>query len=176
MITYYRNKIANYVVNKKLKSRSLSSRSFTNFLKKCSNLLIVMPESEDDFQKSKQVLKFLKEKNKRITTLNFDFRVTDIQQEHLQDSIPYGLVDYSKINLPSKKLAEQLTQKNFDAVIDLNRGENLFCSFAANLVNSSLIIGFKKKNSDKYYNLQIDDNEDNSEISYKNFINCLQMF
>jgi hypothetical protein len=176
MISYFRNLIADYVVNKKLQGKILSSRSFAKFLKKSSSFFVVMPEPEDDFQKSKQVLKFLKENHKNVTTLNFDFRVTDLQQERLQEYIPYGLVDYSKINLPSKKLAEKLSEKVFDVVIDLNRGDNLFCSFAANLVNSSLTIGFKKKDSDKYYNIQIDDNEENSEFSYKNFINCLQMF
>lgn len=176
MISYFRNLIANYVVNKRLKAKTISSRSFANFLKKSSSFFIVMPEPEDDFQKSKQVLKFLRENRKRVTTLNFDFRVTALQQEHLQEYIPYGLIDYSKINLPSKKLAGQLSEKEFDVVIDLNRGDNLFCSFAANLVDSSLVIGFKKQNSDKYYNIQIDDNEENSEFSYKNFINFLQMF
>jgi hypothetical protein len=176
MISYFRNLIANYVVNKKLKAKNITSRTFANFLKKSSSFFIVMPEPEDDFHKSKGVLKFLKENHKRVTTLNFDFRVTDLQQEHLEEYIPYGLVDYSKLNLPSKKIVEQLTEKEYDVVIDLNRGDNLFCSFAANLVNSSLIIGFKKENSDKYYNIQIDDKEENSEFSYKNFINFLQMF
>ncbi len=176
MIAYLKSKIANLVINKRLRNKSVQNRSFKNLLSKCSNLFIIMPEEEVDFQNSKQVLKFLKEKDKRLTTLNFDFRVTDLQFEHLNDSIAYGLVDYSKINLPSKKLANNLNQKEFDAVIDLNRGENLFCSFAANLVHSDIIIGFRKNNSDKYYNIQINDIEDNPEISYKNFINCLQMF
>jgi hypothetical protein len=176
MISYFKSKIANSVVNKKLKDKTISSISFTNFLRKSSSFFVVMPEPEDDFQKSKQVLKFLSENRKKITTLNFDFRVTDLLHEHLQESIPYGLVDYSKINLPSKKLTKLLSEKGFDVVIDLNRGDNLFCSFAANLVNSTLIMGFKKNNSDRYYNIQIDDNEENSEFSYKNFINCLQMF
>ena len=87
-----------------------------------------------------------------------------------------GLIDVSKLNLPSNKLMNELAGKSFNAVIDLNRGENLFCSFASNLVESPMRIGFKKKNSDKFYNIQINDSEDNPQISYKNLLNCLQMF
>ena len=176
MIAYIRAKIARYVINKILKQKSVPNRYFANFLKSCSSIFVIMPEVESDFQKSKQILSFLERHNKVITLLTFDFRRNEFLQSLFREIIEYGLVDYSKLNLPSQRLASILKSKEFDAVIDLNRGENLFCSFAANLVHSNVIIGFTKNDSDKYYNIQINDSEDNSEISYKNFINCLQMF
>ncbi len=176
MIDKIRNKIAGRIVKKKLRSKFIPNRSFKNILKDCSSFFVIMPETEDDFQKSKPVLTFLEKHEKIITLLTFDFRRNTFPETFFREIIEYGLIDYSKLSLPSKRLTRQLKQKEFDAVIDLNRGENLFCSFTANLVHSNLIIGFSKSNSDKYYNIQIDDNEDNPEISYKNFINCLQMF
>lgn len=176
MIGYFRSKIAHYVVNKKLGNKLVPHRSFKNLLSNCSGFFVVMPEIETDFQKSIQVLNFLEEHKKRVTVLNFDFRRHEVNQMRLSSIIEYGLVDYSKLHLPSHRLTTELEKQKFDAVIDLNRGENLFCSFVANIVQSDLIIGFSKVDSDKYYNIQINDNEDNSEISYKNFINCLQMF
>jgi len=64
----------------------------------------------------------------------------------------------------------------FDAVMDLNRKDELLYSYASNLVNAKLRIGFSKKGADKYYNLQIANNEAEAEKSYSNFLNCLKMF
>ena len=176
MITYLKSKFAHFVVDRTLEKKSISNRSFKNFLKNSSSFFVIMPETENDFQKSRTVLSFLEKRNKPITLLTFDFRRNEFLQGHFRDIIEYGLIDYSWINLPSKRLGDELRSREFDTVIDLNRGDNLFCSFSANLVRSSLVIGFTKNNSDKFYNIQINDVEDNSEISYKNFINCLQMF
>ena len=176
MIEYIKAKLAASVVNKTLKSKSVPNRSFKNILRDCSSFFVIMPETEQDFQKGKRVISFLEEHHKIISILTLDFRRNEFLQSHFRDIVEYGLVDYSKLNLPSSRLSEILKSKVFDAVIDLNREENIFCSFAANLVQSDLIIGFTKNNSDKFYTIQINDNEDNPEISYNNFINCLQMF
>ncbi len=176
MISYFQNKIADYIVNKRLKHKAETEQSFSNLLKKSFTFLVVMPENEKDFQNCKHVLEFLDEHGKHITVFILDFRRNLVNQKHRPASIEYGLIDYSKLKLPSKRLVDELSRKEFNAVIDLNRGENLFCSYASNLVNSPLRIGFQKTNSDRYYNIQIADSADNPEISYRNFINCLQMF
>jgi len=176
MIEYIKAKLAAYVVNKTFNSKSVPNRSFKNILRNCSSFFVIMPESEQDFQKGKQVINFLDKYHKIISIMTFDFRRNEFLQSHFRGIVEYSLGDYSKLNLPSTRLSEILKSKEFDAVIDLNREENIFCSFAANLVKSDLIIGFSKNNSDKFYTIQINDNEDNPEISYKNFINCLQMF
>ena len=64
----------------------------------------------------------------------------------------------------------------FNAILDLNRKENIFCSIVSNLVNAPVKAGFQKNNADKYYNLQIVNKEENPELSYKNYLNCLEMF
>lgn len=176
MIAYFQNKIANYIVDKRLKHKKGLNQSFSNLIEKSFTFLVVMPEEEKDFRNCQYVLKFLDENGKHITIFSLDFRRNLIHQKYRPATIEYGLTDYSKLKLPSKRLVDELSVKEFNAVIDLNRGENLFCSYASNLVNSSLRIGFRKNNSDRYYNIQIADTADNPEISYKNFINCLQMF
>ena len=176
MIEYIKSKIAAYLINKTLNSKSVPNRSFKNILRNCSSFFVIMPEQEHDFQRGREVISFLERYHKIVSIMTFDFRRNEFLQGHFRDIVEYGLVDYSKVNLPSKRISEILKSKEFDAVIDLNRGENQFCSFAANLVKSDLTIGFTKNNSDKFYTIQINDNEDSSEISYKNFINCLQMF
>ncbi|HKI79707.1 MAG TPA: hypothetical protein VKA26_14295 [Ignavibacteriaceae bacterium] len=176
MIKYFKEKIANFIVNRKLKKKDTNHQSFSKIFQRAFNILVIMPENEEDFNQSMEVLKFLDEQGKHITVFSYDFRRSLIDQKYRPATIEYGLIDVSKLKLPSKKLVNKLSDKSFDAVIDLNRGKNLFCSFSGNLVKSSMRVGFKKSNSDKFYNIQINDNEDNPKISYKNLLNCLQMF
>ena len=176
MIEYLRTKFANRVINRALKNKSAPNRSFKNLLSNSTSFFVILPETESDFQKSKEVISFLKKHKKITSILTFDFRRNEFLKSQFRDIVVYGLVDYSKLNLPSQRLTNELKSKEYDAVIDLNRGENLFCSLAANLVQSNLTIGFTKHDSDRFYNIQINDNEESPEISYKNFINCLQMF
>lgn len=176
MIAYFKNIIANFIVNRQLKHKKDENQSFSNLLKKSYAFLVIMPENEKDFHHSFEVLKYLSDEGKHITIFSYDFRRNLINQKYRPATIEYGLSDVTKLNLPSQSLVEILVRKKFNAIIDLNRDDNLFCSYAANLVQSQLRIGFSKTNSDKYYNIQIADTEDNPEISYKNFLNCLQMF
>jgi len=93
-----------------------------------------------------------------------------------QNLIEYEIRDISKIKLPKKKLISKLSERNFDVVIDLNRNENLFYSFAVSQIKTKLKIGFEKKGSDKFYNFQIACNKKEPEEAYKYLVNCLQMF
>jgi ADP-heptose:LPS heptosyltransferase len=86
------------------------------------------------------------------------------------------LIDINKLKLPSKRLEKEFRILKFDVVIDLEKEENLFNSLLVCIVNAPVKVGFRKKNSDKFYNLQIDNMEVNPEIFYKNLLNCLQMF
>ncbi|MEO8399070.1 MAG: hypothetical protein ABI550_04545, partial [Ignavibacteriaceae bacterium] len=138
--------------------------------------LVLMPENESDFHHSIVVLKGLEENKKNATIFTFDFRVSLIPVKYRPHVIEYGIDDLNKINLPSKKIISKLNEYNFQAVIDLNRDENIFYSYVANIVKVPVRVGFKKKNSDKFYNLQIANNEANADISYKNFLNSIEMF
>ena len=90
--------------------------------------------------------------------------------------VEYTEKDIGRLYIPSKRLMEKLNSLRFNAILDLNRKENIFCSIVANMVNSPIKMGFKKGNSDKYYNVQITSKEENPEVSYKNYLNCLEMF
>ena len=111
-----------------------------------------------------------------VTLITHDYRVNTLPIKYRQGIIDYGIADLSKFNLPNKRFEQKLKERQFTAVLDLSKEENLFNSLAANLVQSDVRIGFRKKNSDRYYNFQISNSNDNPEIFYKNFLNCLQMF
>lgn len=176
MIKYIKEKIVNLLIEKRLRNNTPVNQSFSNLLEKTFTFLVIMPENEVDFHKSMEVLKYLDEHEKHITVFSYDFRRSLINQKYRPATIEYGVIDRTRLGLPSGRVIGELEKREFNAVIDLNRKNNIYCSFSANLVRSPLRIGFGKKNSDRFYNIQISDKEDNSEISYKNFLNCLQMF
>jgi hypothetical protein len=176
MFDSIKEKIAEIVVEKQLKNKREGSHTFTGFFGKAFTFFVAMPEDDHDFNHSLIVLNFLADSKKSVIVLTRDFKVSLLPAKYRAKAIEYNFKDISKWKLPSQRLIDKLSEMQFNASIDLNRKENLFYSLSANLVQAPLRIGFAKSDSDKFYNLQVVNGEDNPEISYKNFLNCLQMF
>lgn len=171
-----KEQIASYIVKRKLKKKLIPEISFNRLFRDAVSILIIMPGNESDFYSSMKLLKIFDEYNKDVILLTHDFKVSLLPIKFKSHVIDYGLSDISRLQLPSRSLTEKLKQVKVNVVIDMNRDDNIFYSYSANLVNSPLRIGVKKKNSDLYYNLQFVDYIDNSEIFYENFLHFLQMF
>ncbi len=174
MITSIKKKIASLIINNRLKHRLSEKKDFTSFFKNSFTFLVLMPSEEHDFNHALEVLNFLDEYKKQIYVMTYDYRVSLLPAKFKVKVHEHGIDDESQVGLPSKKLQERLRQMDYHVVIDLNRGENLFYSFIANTISAPIRIGFEKKGSDKYYNIQVKD--ESGEISYKNLLNCLRMF
>jgi len=176
MIELIKENIARIIISKKLKNVTLSEQSFSTALKRSGAFLILMPEDEKDFRTSFFILDYLEQLNKTIKILTKDYRISLLPAKYRNKSIEISLSDLNKLDLPNHKLISKLSELRFDGVIDLNRKDNLFYSYVANLVTAKLRIGFSKKGADQYYNFQIANNNDDHEKSYNNFLNCLKMF
>ena len=176
MFDSIRKKIAGFIVKRDIKSENPKPVSFKNIFKNAYSFFVLMPDNEIDFHHALEVLKELDKSGKIITILTRDFRIALLPQKYHKNSIGFGIEDLTKLNLPNKMLCDKLSSMEFNLVIDLNREENLFYCYAANLVRATFRIGIRKEDSDKYYNLQITGPKDNPELFYKNFLNCLQMF
>ncbi len=176
MLDFLKHKIAEIVVDKQLKAQHFEPHTFTDFFDKAFTFFIAMPEDDRDFTYSLIVLNFLADYKKSAMVMTKDFKVSLLPQKYRGRAIEYSLKDINKLKLPTKKLADKLSDMQFNVSIDLNRKENLFYSYSSNLVQAPLKIGFAKPDSDKFYNLQIINEQDNPEISYENFLNCLKMF
>lgn len=135
-----------------------------------------MPENQNDFKGAVETFKNFEGNGKTFTMFLRDFMLGNLPQKIHKNAVCYGIEEITRLSLPTKQLSEKLASMNFDAVIDLNREENNFLSCVSGLVKSPLRIGIIKPGSDKFYNFQIENSNDNSEIFYKNFLNCLQMF
>lgn len=176
MLDFIRKIIAGFVVNRNLKSKSYEPVSFNNVYNNAHTFFVLMPDNEIDFHHALTVVNDLDRNGKVVTIMTRDFRISLLPQKFHRSSIGFGINEVTKLNLPTKPLCDKLNSMEFNFVIDLNREENLFFCYSANLVNAAFRTGVKKNNSDKYFNLQIIGPEDNSEMFYKNFLNCLQMF
>ncbi|HZW37913.1 MAG TPA: hypothetical protein VFF33_01295 [Ignavibacteriaceae bacterium] len=171
-----KDKIALGLVNKELKKNEFLDRSFATAFRKSFSFFVIMPTADPDFHHSFEVLRGLDSNKKTLTIFLNDFKVSLLPQVYRRFAMDYNIEDISKLNLPSKKLVEKVTNLSYNAVIDLNRDENVFCSYITSIVNSPIKIGFHKANGDRYYNMQIVDTGQNPESTYKNFINSIQMF
>lgn len=176
MIGLIKDKIAGIIVSGKLKELQNNLQSFDNVFSKSFTYFVIMPENESDFNHSFEVLEFLDSNRKTPIAFTYEFKVSLLPQKLRARAVGFTMSDINKLNLPSASLVKKLNGLNFNAVLDLNRTESIFNSYAANLVKAPVRIGFRKNNSDKYYNLQFNIDETNPEISYKKLLNCLQMF
>ena len=176
MIDKIKENISRLLISNKLKNIVLNEHDFSEAFKRSGSFLILMPEDERDFRASYVVLDYLEQVNKALKILTRDYRISLLPAKYRNKATEFGVADLNKLELPTHKMIEKLSQMRFDSVIDLNRKEDLFYSYASNLVNAKIRIGFSKKGADKYYNLQIANNDIDSDKSYNNFLNCLKMF
>jgi hypothetical protein len=176
MLDFLKNKIAEKVVEKRLNDIHFEPHTFTDFFGRAYTFFVAMPDEDKDFTYSLAVLNYLADHKKSSMVLTRDFKVSLLPQKYRGRAIEYSEKDINQWKLPSKRLSDKLSEMQFNVSIDLNRKENLFYSFSSNLVKAPLRIGFAKTDADKFYNLQVINGEDNPQISYENFLNCLKMF
>ena len=167
--------IARFIVKQKFKKNHFDVQSFSEAFNNSSSILVLMPEDETDFQCSIDVLAFLDELKKEAVIVTNDFRVSILPIQYRAKSIGYEIKDINKLKLPSRSMISTIERKKYDAVIDLNRQEQLYYSYIAIIADAGLRVGFTKKFADKIYNLQVLNDETNAKISYKNLLNCLKM-
>jgi hypothetical protein len=176
MIEFIKEKAAKFLINKKVKHNTTEEISFSTAFKRSFSFLVVLPDDEKDFHASLHVLRFLDEHKKSFQVVTRDYRVSLLPQIYRTRVIEVGIGELTKFDLPNHKLTDKLESMRYDSIIDLNRTENLFAIYILQVIPSKVRIGFKRKGSDKYYNLQIANNEEKAENSYNNFLNCLKMF
>ncbi len=176
MLDLIKKNIAGVVVNKALKNKQTEGISFKDVVRNSYKFLILMPENESHFHHSFLVLNFFDSLKKDFSVFTHDFRVSLLPIKFRRFAINYGINDISRLNLPSHSLKQKMNEMEFSIVLDLNKDENLFNSLIANIVKSEVRMGFKKNDSDIYYNFQFESAEDDPDIFYKNLLNCLQMF
>lgn len=168
--------ISNYIIESKIIEKNRQAQSFKDIFQRSAYFFVIITEDENDFYHCFEVVKFLLQEKKNVTIFINESKLKLVQNSALVRTITYGEKDVTKLYLPSKELRASLSRLSFEAVIDLNRKENLFCSASANLVKSDIKMGFVKPGSDKFYNLQFSNGNEKPEVSYRKLKTSLQMF
>lgn len=176
MIEIIKSKIAEFKVKKHLKDNSIHQQSFSEYFQKSFNYFVIMPANEVDFRSSFIVLEFLESHNKTLTIFTNDFRVALLPVKFRNKTFSFNLSEITKLNLPSNELITKLKKFHCDVVIDLNREDNLFFRFIANLVEAKIRMGINSKKTSDYYNLIFYDDISDSKQFYSNLINFMKMF
>jgi len=171
-----KKKLGQFLALRKYGLQVKEQKSFKNVLSGNYDFLLLMPEDEEQFRASFEVIEFLVKQQKNVNLLIRDFRVSLIRKKEKLGIIDYGINDFTKLYLPSKRICEVMAEKKIDIVIDLNLEDNVYCCVAAAHSNAGFHIGFKKGKTDKFFNLLYINNENNPAFSYRNLLNSLQMF
>ena len=135
-----------------------------------------MPEDDKDFYHSFELLHYLIIHKKIVTLFIPEYKYNLIPEKDKFRSVTFTALDKNKLNLPSANLVERIQNKNYDVVMDLNRKGIVFFIAVSNIVNSKLRFSFNNEENEGYYNFLFNDNANNSEISFRNLLNFLQMF
>jgi len=176
MIATLKEQAARFIVKKKIPQNDFHQKDFSSIFTRTYSFLILMPLDEKDFRLVFPVLEYLREQRKNLIVLTNDFRISLLQPYFKTNSIEHGIKDITKLNLPSKNFLNKLSKMRFDVIIDMNRKEVLYYSFIAKSLNAQVKIGFVRSDSDKYFNFQVVNNQNDPEISFQNLLNCLKMF
>lgn len=176
MIDKIQNLASSFFI-KQNKIKELTVKTFSFVVKKAKKIFLIMPDNEDDYKSSISIIVFLLSENKELVLLTNSINHYLLPNFNSKIKIEeYFEADKNKINFPKKIFREKLKFYDVDLVLDLNKSENIFASICSKIIKAGFVIGFNKKNSDKYYDIQFSSKENDSEISYKNLLNCLQMF
>lgn len=170
-----RFKLAKLLLNFFKSKNNHLSTVHSSFISGSHRILIIDSEFETDNTILNSLLAEFIVNGKEVTLLLAANKFNSIHQSSSVQLITYSPLDKTFFNFPKTYLLEDVTEREYDIVIDLNKEENLFALFILKKVKSNYRLGYAKKNADKFYNFQIMD-EIKSENSDKNLLNCLKMF
>ena len=148
--------------------------NFNKFITTSRRYLIILPERQIDIHSAVDVINHFLLNQKEVTILCRDSVNPNIPAG--VKKVTYTENDISRLNLPRKEFIHKLRSYVYDVIIDLNLEDNFFSSLLAKAADGKFVIGFKKENSDEFYNFQVANNQNNAEISYRNLLNSLSMF
>jgi hypothetical protein len=176
MFEELRRKYAHFIIKRKYLRKSNEPIDFKTAISGTKDVLVIMPGLETDFSASLEIIEYLQIHKKEVTLFISELKHEAIQSKQNSKFLSFHPTQISWFFLPDKKLLARLAEKRFDAVIDLNRKEDTFFSCIANAVQSGIRVGFRKNNSDGYYNLLYESKQSEPAVAYSKFLEHLSMF
>jgi len=175
MFEELKRKIAHYLIHKKHLCKSDETITFKRVISDSREVLILMPNIENDFTGSIEIVKYFHSQKKSISLFLPESKHNSVPLDYQCKFVSYLPVQITRFFLPDKMLLTRLKEKKYDIVIDLNRVEDTFFSCVANVVSSKIRIGFQKNRSEDYYNLLYNSKQNDPSGAYKKFLEHITM-
>lgn len=176
MLESVKRKIGKFMVSQRYLKGGGELRTFNKFFTEARDIVILMPFDDKDFPKAEKFISKLYALGKNLTLVLPQHKTNLIQGRQNYKLIEFSSGEINKFELPEKVFIAKINGKEFDIIIDLSSKESNFLLSVLFEINSPFRVGFKKNNSDKYYNFQTNYDEINTDISYENLLNSLSMF
>lgn len=170
-----RRKIAHYNIRHKYLKNSTTPIQFNKIVSNSNTIFIILPNNKQELDYSLDIIDYLVMNDKQVTLFVL-FENRDAIAKYVNATIlTFNSISVTKFFLPNKSLIQKLKTLKFDVVLDLERNENTFISAIANIVQSNVRIGFKKNRSESYYNLLVQNLDQNIGSNYDNMFNTIKM-
>lgn len=176
MLEKIRKKIGRFILKKKFLKQSLQPINFKEIFNDSKTFLLVLPQDGNDIYDANIIFDYLLTKNKNLTFVVLNKFKETLSKYENSTIIAYNETSKTKFYLPNKNFLNILSKMNYDVVINLNRNEDIFSSAISNVVNSKVRLGFKKENSEHYYNFLVENNSTDGKSNFNNLLNILKMF
>lgn len=176
MFDKLKRKIAHYLIRKKYLRINNLEFLFNNIIKESKTVLILIQESNKNFENSLSFLNYLIENDKNITIFCTTLQKESILVKSNCNFIFYTSEQITKFYLPDKKLVKELRDKEYDLVVDLSFTENTFLSAVSNIINAKIRMGFERGKSDLYYNFLINSKNNENVPDFEHFLSTIKMF
>lgn len=170
----FKKKLALFFARRKFFKEKDKVVNFNKFITMSRKYLIILPARQIDVHSAMDVINHFLLNQKDVTIIYADSVNLNVPPE--VKKVTYTEKDISRLELPGKDFLHKVTNYVYDVIIDLNLEDNFFSSLLAKAAKGKFVIGFKKENSDEFYNFQVANNQNNAEISYRNLLNSLSMF
>lgn len=161
-----------------LKRKYLSKKKiqikFNKFFKSSNKFLLILPNEEQDFKNSFELINYINLNNKNITVILDVKYLSFFKSRFNNEAITYSLQDINYFGLPTKDFLNKLKYLDLDVVLDLNENDNYFSTSITNYVRTKIKISIFENKKDEFYNLILLTNS--RENTYINLIESLKMF
>lgn len=147
---------------------------FNKFFKSSNKFLLILPNEEQDFKSSFELVNYINLNNKSITVILDVKYLSFFKSRFNNEVITYSLQDINYFGLPTKDFLNKLKYLDLDVVLDLNENDNYFSTSITNYVRTKIKISIFENKKDEFYNLILLTNS--RENTYINLIESLKMF
>lgn len=151
----------------------------TDFLRRATSILIVLPRGYEEAQVAGNTLKklFNVVKNRHLTIVTTGVRATALSDASRSEVIRLEEIDINKFFLPRQPVLQRILARSYDVAIDLNLDFVLDAAYICKASRAPVRVGLMRRRGELFFNIQLNlDCSGSPQVVYEKFVQCLGMF